>query len=323
MIHPEGLVSHRAFQGAGGKPLIDTSYLVYDGNSQGAVLGGTATAVAQDWTRAVLGVPGMNYSLFLRRSADYIEHRIQLLGLKVPTFQQILDRSYPDEVDRPLLLALVQMLWDRAELKGHARRLISDPYPDTPRHDHPRVEPVLADVPAGGENIRFDLADHPLAPGVIAHLRLRGGRLAGERIRPRRLRRSKSGGSQRPGEASLSSSRTSSVIRRALLLRHLQGQHRTGRRPHHLLGHAAQKQVLETAQTVGGDDDQIDVGARRVLDNGGRRSALEDSDLAGHFGAFGLAHEARHSFLHLDRDLGKGILLTGIMEYVVVVGKDR
>ena len=47
------------------KPLIDTTQLYYDGNSQGAILGGALTAVAQDFTRGVLGEAGMNYSLLL------------------------------------------------------------------------------------------------------------------------------------------------------------------------------------------------------------------------------------------------------------------
>ena len=51
--------------------VIDTSRLVYVGGSQGGIMGGALTAFAQDWTRSVLGVPGMNYSLLLRRSVDF------------------------------------------------------------------------------------------------------------------------------------------------------------------------------------------------------------------------------------------------------------
>ena len=39
MIHPQGFVSNPAFQ-PGGKTVIDTSQLYYDGNSQGGIEGG-------------------------------------------------------------------------------------------------------------------------------------------------------------------------------------------------------------------------------------------------------------------------------------------
>ena len=71
MIHPSGFVANPAFQDASGNPVIDTSDVFYDGNSQGGIFGGTVMSVAQDITRGVLGVPGMNYSLLLTRSTDF------------------------------------------------------------------------------------------------------------------------------------------------------------------------------------------------------------------------------------------------------------
>ena len=44
---------------ADGEPLVRTGELVYDGNSQGGIMGGALTALAPDFQRAVLGVPGM------------------------------------------------------------------------------------------------------------------------------------------------------------------------------------------------------------------------------------------------------------------------
>jgi hypothetical protein len=79
-------------------------------------------AVAQDITRGVLGVPGMNYSLLLTRSVDFA------------TYSLILYPSYPDELTRPLLLALIQMLWDRSDPNGYAAHMTSDPLPNTPPH---------------------------------------------------------------------------------------------------------------------------------------------------------------------------------------------
>ncbi len=122
MRHEDGLASHPAFQAPDGAPLLDTSQLAFDANSQGGIMGGAATAVAQDWTRASLGVPGMNYSLLLRRSVDF------------DTYAAILDPAYPNPLDQALGLALVQMLWDRAENDGYAQHLTTDPYPDTPAH---------------------------------------------------------------------------------------------------------------------------------------------------------------------------------------------
>ncbi len=122
MIHPDGLVRDPAFRVAG-KPVLDTSRLYYDGNSQGGIIGGALVAVAPDFDRAVLGVPGMNYSTLLRRSVDF------------DTYATILYNAYPDERARPLLLSLLQMLWDRAEANGYAQHMTRDPLPDTPPHE--------------------------------------------------------------------------------------------------------------------------------------------------------------------------------------------
>jgi hypothetical protein len=122
MVHEDGLVSDPAFQGASGEPVIDRSELFYDGNSQGGIMGGVATAVAQDWKRAVLGVPAMNYSNLLQRSVDW------------DTYKAVLEPAYPDAVDRTLAITLVQMLWDRGEANGYAQHLTRAPYRETPRH---------------------------------------------------------------------------------------------------------------------------------------------------------------------------------------------
>jgi len=121
MIHPDGFVSDAAFQaGPSSLPVIDRSDLFYDGNSQGAIAGGGVSAIAQDWTRAVLGVAGMNYSTLLRRSADF------------DLFLAILKTTYTEPLDVPLGIALIQLPWDRVETNGHANHLTADPYPGTP-----------------------------------------------------------------------------------------------------------------------------------------------------------------------------------------------
>jgi len=122
MIHPQGFVANPAFQNSSGDPVIDTSAVYYDGNSQGGIYGGTVIAIAQDIKRGVLGVPGMNYSLLLTRSSDFTVYA----GLLYP--------SYPNEFHRPLGLALIQMLWDRSDPNGYAHHMTSDPLPNTPPH---------------------------------------------------------------------------------------------------------------------------------------------------------------------------------------------
>ena len=85
--------------------------LFYDGNSQGGIYGGTLTAVAPDLTRAVLGVPAMNYSTLLHRSADFAE------------YATVLYAAYPNELERPLLFSLIQLLWDRTDPNGYAHHM--------------------------------------------------------------------------------------------------------------------------------------------------------------------------------------------------------
>jgi hypothetical protein len=121
MIAGSGFASNAAFQ-AQGRPVIDTRELFYDGNSEGGIMGGAATAVAQDWTRAVIGVPGMNYGTLLQRSTDW------------DTYKAIFDPAYPDPTDHVLAIGITQMLWDRGEADGYAQHLTRDPYPHTPTH---------------------------------------------------------------------------------------------------------------------------------------------------------------------------------------------
>ena len=143
LIHADGLGSHVAFQ-ALGDSIIDTQELYYDGNSQGGIMGGVTTAVAQDFTKAVLGVPGMNYSLLLQRSVDWDAYRA------------IYEPSYPDPLEASLGILIMQLLWDRGEANAYAAHMTDDPLPNTPVHkvllhvafgDH-QVAPVSAEIEA-------------------------------------------------------------------------------------------------------------------------------------------------------------------------------
>ena len=134
LIHPDGLATDPAFtmdNGAGDESVIDTSggvntRLQYMGVSQGAIMGGALTALEPDVDRGVLNVTGMNYSTLLRRSVDSDEY------FKIPNIG--LYANYPDELERPVLLSLIQLLWDRGEADGYAHNMTTDPLENTPPH---------------------------------------------------------------------------------------------------------------------------------------------------------------------------------------------
>jgi hypothetical protein len=116
-IHPQGLTADPAFKG-----LVDPSRLYYDGNSQGGILGTALTAMAPDFTRAVLGVPGINFSVLLTRSSNW------------DVYGQAFNPAYPKQADRPLILSLINLLWDRGEGDGWAHHVTTDPPAGTPAH---------------------------------------------------------------------------------------------------------------------------------------------------------------------------------------------
>lgn len=118
---PHGFATDPAFQ-VDRRPVLKTGEVYYDGNSQGGIIGAALMAVAQDFTRGVLGVVGMNYSTLLDRSTDFSQ------------YEAVLNSAYPCEVDREILFGLIQMLWDRAEGDGYAAHITHDLLPGTPAH---------------------------------------------------------------------------------------------------------------------------------------------------------------------------------------------
>ncbi len=121
MVNAHGFAANPTFRAAG-RSVLDTSHLYYDGNSQGGIMGGVVTAVSPDVRRAVLGVTGMDYGNFLlARSTDFA------------TFSQLLRVYYPDQSAYPVILDLLDQLWDRADPDGYARYL-GHGLPDTPSH---------------------------------------------------------------------------------------------------------------------------------------------------------------------------------------------
>ncbi len=120
MIHLDGLGSAPEFQTTSGANMINTETAYYDGNSQGAIMGGAVTAIAQDWTKASLGVGGMNYSTLLNRSVDFDQYAV------------VLRSAYPNALDQQLVFGLLQMLWDRGETGGYVQHLTDRVYDRTP-----------------------------------------------------------------------------------------------------------------------------------------------------------------------------------------------
>jgi len=143
LAHPRGLATNAAFQDAHGNPLFRTNELFYDGNSQGAIMGGALTALGVDFTRSVLGVLGMNYSTLLNRSSDWEGPLLDPSNPGIPSYSSLLYTMYPDKEGQQLVMALLQMLWDRGEADGYAQHMTDSPYPNTPAHQ------VLLDAALG------------------------------------------------------------------------------------------------------------------------------------------------------------------------------
>lgn len=147
----KGFRTNAAFQNGAGQSLLGTD-IAYTGSSQGGILGGSLSSVAQDWTRVFLGVPAMNYSTLLQRSVDY------------DAYGAVLNASYTSEVDREIILSLAQMLWDRGENDGYAEHLTSNLYEHTP------AKTVLM-FEAFGDHQVTNVATEVMARTIGAHVR--------------------------------------------------------------------------------------------------------------------------------------------------------
>ncbi len=142
LVNVDGFPSSDEFTTDSGAIMLNNAEAFWDGNSQGAILGGAVTAVAQDWTKAVLGVGGMGYSTLLSRSVDF------------DPFFTIMDTAYPDPLDQQLIFGLMQMLWDRGETAGYVQHLTDRPYDLTPPHQ------IIMDVAFGDHQVANITADN-------------------------------------------------------------------------------------------------------------------------------------------------------------------
>lgn len=105
-----------------GMPAYDPARAYYRGDSQGGIFGGTYMAITPDIERGVMGVPGMPYSILLNRATPFVEF---FSGLKL---------TYKTGPNLQLVLATIQMLWDRTEPNGYLPYLIENRFPNTPSH---------------------------------------------------------------------------------------------------------------------------------------------------------------------------------------------
>jgi len=144
LAHPQGLATNAAFKDATGHPLFQTGQLFYDGNSQGAIMGGALTALGVDFTRSVIGVTGMNYSTLLNRSSDWEGPLVDPANPGLPSYSSFLYTMFPNKQEQQLVMAILQMLWDRGEADGYAQHMTTDPLPNTPAH-HVLMHAALGD----------------------------------------------------------------------------------------------------------------------------------------------------------------------------------
>jgi hypothetical protein len=135
LAHDDGLVSAPELATPDGSPAIDTSEVFYEGHSQGGIMGFAATALSTEWTKAIIGVPGVNYSMLIPRSNNW------------QTYGPVIAAGYPGAVEELLVLALLQQQWDRAEGSGYAAHLTTDPLPGTPEHQ------VILEVALGDHQV--------------------------------------------------------------------------------------------------------------------------------------------------------------------------
>lgn len=102
-----------------GKAIVDSNQVFYYGISNGGIQGLTFLALSPDVKRGALCVPGGFWSLMMWRSGDFQD--------LVP----LLSSNYRDALDRQLLIALSQQLWDYTDPATYAPYVVKAPLPGT------------------------------------------------------------------------------------------------------------------------------------------------------------------------------------------------
>lgn len=170
MSRPDGFTSAPEFRTLDGARTFEGD-VSYEGHSQGGIMGIIATAVSTEWTRAVIGVPGIDYATLIPRSNNW------------QTYGPVIAGGYDRPVDGLLILALLQQQWDRAEGSGYARYLTHNTLPGTPEHqvimqvalgDH-QVANVTAEIAArtAGVPIRVPSVDDAGSDRILPPFQMR------------------------------------------------------------------------------------------------------------------------------------------------------
>jgi hypothetical protein len=104
----------------GGRLILDSQHVFYYGISNGGIQGLTALALSPDLGRGCLNVGGGFWSRMLWRSTDFHD------------LATVLGFSYPDPLDRQVLVALSQPLWDYVDPATYAPHVLQDVLPGVP-----------------------------------------------------------------------------------------------------------------------------------------------------------------------------------------------
>ena len=157
---PDGLAADPELATADGSSSVDTSEVFYEGHSQGGIMGFAATAVSNEWSKAVIGVPAVNYAFIIPRSNNW------------QTYGPVIAGGYPDPVDSLLALGLLQQQWDRGEGSGYVRHLLGG-LPGTQDH-RVIVQVALSDqqVANAGSDLAARTAGVPVRVPTVGDGRL-------------------------------------------------------------------------------------------------------------------------------------------------------
>ena len=106
--------------GGGTAPAYDPDDRYYYGNSMGGALGTTLAALSTDIMRFALGVNGVAFPMYLKRSFHW------------NTYGGLVRMGYSDPFVADLVLVMLANLWDLVEASTYAAHTTRDPLPDTP-----------------------------------------------------------------------------------------------------------------------------------------------------------------------------------------------
>jgi hypothetical protein len=104
----------------GGRAVVTGDEVYYFGVSNGGIQGTTFMALTPDIERAVLTVPGCEWTLLIYRSTDFN-------GLK-----PLLNSLYSDPLDAQVVIASTQSEWDYTDPATFAPHVVLDPLPNMP-----------------------------------------------------------------------------------------------------------------------------------------------------------------------------------------------